>query len=152
MMNYVAIQLTSFCVAKWENPAGSNSVGTINATTKAGWFPELFGQQYMLNVIIVLALAVFMYIYLRYTKHGYEIAVVGESENTARYIGIDVGGSYAHHGPVRRGLRSGGLPGRGRSLPHHLHQHGGRPRLHRHHRGVAGQIQHLRDDTHLALI
>jgi simple sugar transport system permease protein len=57
MMNYVAIQITSFCVAKWENPAGSNTVGVINPTTKAGWFPELFGQQYMLNVILVLALA-----------------------------------------------------------------------------------------------
>ena len=31
-----------------------------------------------------------MYIYLKKTKHGYEIAVVGESENTARYAGIDV--------------------------------------------------------------
>ena len=31
-----------------------------------------------------------MYIYLKYSKHGYEISVVGESENTARYIGINV--------------------------------------------------------------
>ena len=31
-----------------------------------------------------------MYVYLKYSKHGYEIAVVGESENTARYIGINV--------------------------------------------------------------
>ena len=31
-----------------------------------------------------------MDIYLKKTKHGYEIAVVGESENTARYAGIDV--------------------------------------------------------------
>ena len=31
-----------------------------------------------------------MYIYLKYSKHGYEIAVVGGSENTARYIGINV--------------------------------------------------------------
>lgn len=90
MMNYVAIQLTSYCVAKWENPFGSNTVGIINQTTKAGWFPSIFGQQYMLNVIIVMALTVFVYIYLRSSKHGYEIAVVGESERTARYIGIDV--------------------------------------------------------------
>ncbi len=40
MMNYVAIQLTSYCVALWENPAGSNTVGVINQRTKAGWFPE----------------------------------------------------------------------------------------------------------------
>ena len=31
-----------------------------------------------------------MYIYLKYSKHGYELAVVGESENTARYIGVNV--------------------------------------------------------------
>ena len=90
MMNYVAIQITSYCVALWENPYGSNSVGVIHPTTEWGWFPKLFGQQYMLNVIIVMALTVAMYIYLKYTKHGYEISVVGESENTARYAGISV--------------------------------------------------------------
>jgi simple sugar transport system permease protein len=90
MMNYVAIQITSYCVALWENPFGSNSVGVIHPNTEWGWFPKLFGQQYMLNVIIVMALTVAMYIYLKYTKHGYEIAVVGESENTARYAGINV--------------------------------------------------------------
>jgi simple sugar transport system permease protein len=90
MMNYVAIQLTSFFVATWENPFGSNTVGIINQQTKAGWFPSLFGQQYMMNVIIVMALVVGMYIYLRYAKQGYEISVVGESERTANYIGIHV--------------------------------------------------------------
>ncbi len=90
MMNYVAIQLTSFMVAQWENPYGSNSVGVINQNTQAGWFPRIFGQQYLLNVILVLALTFAMYAYLRFSKQGYEIAVVGESRNTARYAGIDV--------------------------------------------------------------
>ena len=90
MMNYIAIQLTSFFVAKWENPFGSNTVGIINQMTKAGWFPSIGGQMYLLNVIIVVALAVLMYLYLRYSKQGYEIAVVGESENTARYAAINV--------------------------------------------------------------
>jgi ABC-type uncharacterized transport system permease subunit len=90
MMNYVAIQLTSFFVALWENPFGSNTVGIINQQTKAGWFPPIFGQQYLLNVVIVLVLAIVMFIYLRYSKQGYEISVVGESERTARYIGIHV--------------------------------------------------------------
>ena len=31
-----------------------------------------------------------MYIYLSYTKHGYEISVVGDSDQTARYVGISV--------------------------------------------------------------
>lgn len=90
MMNYIALQLTSFCVSKWENPYGSNTVGIINPTTNAGWFPSIFGQQYMLNVIIVVLIAVAMYLYLKYSKQGFEIAVVGESMNTARYAAINV--------------------------------------------------------------
>ncbi|HQQ39891.1 MAG TPA: ABC transporter permease [Clostridia bacterium] len=90
MMNYIAIQLTSFFVAKWEHPFGSNTVGIINQMTKAGWFPTVFGQMYTLNIMIVLTLTVLMYLYLRYSKQGYEIAVVGESENTARYAAINV--------------------------------------------------------------
>ncbi|MGM9538542.1 MAG: ABC transporter permease [Candidatus Onthomonas sp.] len=90
MMNYVAIQLTSYCVALWENPKGSNTVGVINQSTQAGWFPEVFGQTYGLNVILVLTLTVGMFLYLKYSKQGYEITVVGDSENTARYAGISV--------------------------------------------------------------
>ena len=44
----------------------------------------------MLNVILVAIVTAFVYIYLKYTKHGFEIAVTGESENTAKYAGINV--------------------------------------------------------------
>jgi len=90
MMNYIAIQVTSYFVSLWEKPAGSNSVGVINPQTKIGWFPELFGQTYALNVMIILTLAILMFIYLRYSKQGYEIAVVGESKNSAKYAAINV--------------------------------------------------------------
>ena len=90
MMTYIAIQLITFCIVFWENPVGSNSVGIINPTSNAGWFPYLFGQRYGLNLVIVILLTAFMYFYLRYTKHGYELSVVGESWNTARYAGINV--------------------------------------------------------------
>ena len=90
MMNYVATQVITYCIIFWENPKGSNSVGTINSTTKGGWIPKLFGLDYGWNLVIVLALTVAMFIYLKYSKQGYEIAVVGESENTARYAGINV--------------------------------------------------------------
>jgi len=88
MMNYVAIQITSYCVALWENPFGSNTVGVINQRSKLGWFPTFLGTDFALNVIIVMALAVGMYLYLKYSKQGYEISVLGESERTARYAGI----------------------------------------------------------------
>ncbi len=90
MMNYVATQLVLFCITFWENPKGSNTVGIINFDSENGWLPAIFDQKYMLNVLIVTAIMVVMYIYLKYSKHGYEISVVGESENTARYIGINV--------------------------------------------------------------
>ena len=88
MMNYVAIQITSYCVALWENPFGSNTVGVINQKTKLGWFPKIWGSDFTLNVIIVLVLTVGMFLYLKYSKQGYEISVLGESERTARYAGI----------------------------------------------------------------
>ena len=90
MMNYIAAQLISFCIVFWENPAGSNSVGIINPMSSKGWFPMLFGQRYGLNLLLVILVTVFVSFYLKYSKHGYEINVVGESWNTARYAGINV--------------------------------------------------------------
>lgn len=90
MMNYVAIQLVAYFIYLWEVPKGSGKVGIINFSTQAGWLPTLGNQKYLLNVLVVLVITVLMYIYLKYSKHGYEISVVGESVNTARYIGINV--------------------------------------------------------------
>lgn len=89
MMNYVAMQLVSFFIMIW-NPSGSMVLGIVNPDTRSGWFPYLFGQNYLLNILIVAVLTVAVFIYLKKSKQGYEIAVVGESENTARYIGINV--------------------------------------------------------------
>ena len=90
MMNYIAIQLVAFFTFRWSVPKGSGQVGVINRSTHAGWLPSIGGKDYLLNILIVLLVTAAMYIYLKYTKHGYEITVVGESENTARYIGIPV--------------------------------------------------------------
>ena len=90
MMNYVATQLVAYFIIVWEVPKGAGKIGIINQATEAGWLPQLFGQRYLLNIIVVALLTVFVYIYLNYSKHGYEISVVGESERTARYVGIKV--------------------------------------------------------------
>ena len=90
MMNYVAMQIVTFCIVFWENPEGSNTVGIINAPTQAGWLPALGEWTYGWNVIIIMAITLLMYFYLKYSKQGYEISVVGESENTAKYVGIKV--------------------------------------------------------------
>ena len=90
MMNYIAIQVVSFFSLEWSVPKGSGQIGVINSATEAGWLPAIGGQRYLLNILLVLVLTIVMFVYLRYSKQGYEIAVVGESEDTARYIGINV--------------------------------------------------------------
>ncbi len=89
MMNYVASQLVSFLIFVWV-PSGSMVLGLVNSETQNGWFPSIAGQKYLLNIAIVAILTIAVYIYLAKSKQGYEISVVGESENTARYIGINV--------------------------------------------------------------
>ena len=89
MMNYVATQLVAYFIIVWEVPKGAGQIGIINQSTRAGWLPEI-GNAYLLPIIVVALMTVFMYVYLSYSKHGYEIAVVGESQRTASYAGIKV--------------------------------------------------------------
>ena len=106
MMNYIATQLVAFFCVVWESPKGSGQIGIINQNTEIGWLPVIGGQRYLLNILVVALLCVGMYIYLNYSKQGYEISVVGESERTARYVGIKVDRVI-----VRTMLLSGGICG-----------------------------------------
>lgn len=90
MMNYIATQLVAFYTIVWEVPKGSGKIGIINQDTNVGWLPQIFGSKYLLSILVAILVTVFMYVYLKYSKHGYEIAVVGESKNTAKYVGIKV--------------------------------------------------------------
>ena len=90
MMNYIATQLVAFFTIVWEVPKGSGKIGIINQNSNAGWLPQVFGSKYLLTILVAVAVTIFMYIYLNYSKQGYEISVVGESENTAKYVGIKV--------------------------------------------------------------
>ena len=104
MMNYIATQLVACFAIVWENPKGSGTIGVINNASEFGWIQ--IGNKYLLPIIVALVMTIAIYIYLHYTKHGYEIAVVGESERTARYIGIKV-----ERVMMRTLLLSGGLCG-----------------------------------------
>ena len=106
MMNYVATQLVAYFVILWEVPKGAGKIGIINQNTQAGWLPQIGSYKYLLNILIVAVLTVVMYFYLKRSKQGYEISVVGESERTARYVGINVGKVI-----VRTMMISGGLCG-----------------------------------------
>lgn len=84
MMNYVATQLTTYYIYK--TASGSKIIQPV----ETGNLPIIGGQQYLLNILVVVAIMVLIFIYLKYSKQGYEISVVGESQNTAKYIGINV--------------------------------------------------------------
>ena len=87
MMNYIATQLCAYFIIVWEVPKGAGKIGIINQSTQVGWLPEI-GNQYLLSIVVVAILTIGMYVYLKRSKQGYEISVVGESLNTARYAGI----------------------------------------------------------------
>ena len=106
MMNYVATQLVAYFVILWEVPKGAGKIGIINQNTQAGWLPQIGSYKYLLNILIVAVLTLLMYFYMKRSKQGYEISVVGESERTARYVGINVGKVI-----VRTMMISGGLCG-----------------------------------------
>ena len=87
MMNYIIIGVVSWLQGgPWEGRPGSQIIPQFD---RAACLPKVFGVH--CGWIIVLVLVVFIFIYMRYTKHGYEIAVIGDSVNTARYAGMNVG-------------------------------------------------------------
>jgi ABC-type uncharacterized transport system permease subunit len=89
MMNYIIIGVVKWLQGgPWEKmPRGSQQIPQFAA---AAQLPRVAGVY--CGWIIVLVMTVLMFLYMKYTKQGYEIAVVGESENTARYAGMNVGG------------------------------------------------------------
>ncbi|MBM6722108.1 ABC transporter permease [Pseudoflavonifractor phocaeensis] len=87
MMNYIMIGVVKWLQGgPWEGRPGSQIIPQFD---DAAVLPKVLGVH--CGWIIVLILMVFMFVYMKYTKQGYEIAVIGESENTARYAGMNVG-------------------------------------------------------------
>ena len=86
MMNYIAIGIAAWLVGgPWEGKPGSQIMPTFKDNAV---LPKVAGVH--CGWIIVLILTVVIFVYMRYTKHGYEVQVLGESENTARYAGMNV--------------------------------------------------------------
>ena len=84
MMNYIAEGLVAFCVSCW----ATDGSGVLRPMSD-GKLPMIVNQYFAVAFVAVLITGAIT-VYLRYGKHGYEIDVVGESVNTAKYIGINV--------------------------------------------------------------
>ena len=84
MMNYIAEVLVAFFVSTWATDGSG-----VLAPMANGHLPMVVNQ-YFAVALVAVALTGAIAVYLRFSNHGYEIDVVGESVNTAKYIGINV--------------------------------------------------------------
>jgi ABC-type uncharacterized transport system permease subunit len=88
MMNYVALKIITYLqYGPWKDPAALG-FPKIPTFTKNATLPDLFGLH--IGWVIALLLVAVMHLMVNHTKRGFEINVVGESENTGRYAGMNV--------------------------------------------------------------
>ena len=88
MLNYIALHIVSFLRdGPWMDPK-SQGFPKIARFNKNAALDKLFGIQ--IGWIFALILVLLIFIYIKYSKQGYEISVVGESQDTARYAGMNV--------------------------------------------------------------
>ena len=97
MLNYVALYVLTFiseAKAEWNFFLDPNSVRPVFASFAdiVSFSSIPMGGKFSLNICVILTflIGVMIYVYLKYTKQGYEIAVVGDSAGTARYAGMKV--------------------------------------------------------------
>lgn len=104
MLNYLALTLvTALQYDFWKDPA-ANGMPKIANLPENALLPSISG--FNLGILIAIMVVLVMYFFMNHSKIGFEIAVLGESENTARYIGINVTRTM-----IIAALVSGGLCG-----------------------------------------
>ena len=86
MMNYIAQSIVLLMIAIWVQGTGKTTLPEINY----GHLPVVFGRKEILTIIMGVVITCAMYAYLKFSKQGYELSLVGDSQNTARYTGINV--------------------------------------------------------------
>ncbi len=97
MLNYVALYVLIFIgetKADWNFFLQESSDRPVfESFAELVAFPSFsLGGKFQLNICVVFAFLIgaLVYVYLKYTKKGYEISVVGDSINTAKYAGMKV--------------------------------------------------------------
>jgi ABC-type uncharacterized transport system permease subunit len=106
MMNFIAMFWVDFLVyGPWRDPQGYGFPLTPMFPPNAR-LPLVPGTTIHSGILMAAACAVIAYVLLSFTRWGYEIKVVGESRNAAKYAGISYLGLT-----VLTMLLSGGLSG-----------------------------------------
>ena len=88
MMNYVALNLVAFFISHWY-PTGTGAMPPLEDANLPTFGSGVAGRVLPVVLVAVIVTAA-IYCYLRFSKHGYEISLIGDSKNTARYAGINV--------------------------------------------------------------
>ena len=88
MLNYIALNFVVYLrEGPWRDP-NSPGYAKIARFSKNAQLDKVFGIH--AGWIIAIVILIFVSIYLYVTKRGYEISVVGESQATAKYAGMNV--------------------------------------------------------------
>lgn len=97
MLNYIALYVLIFIgdtKADWNFFLQSDSLRPVfEKFDDFASFPSIpIGDKFQLNICVILAFVIgaAVFFYLKYTKQGYEVSVVGDSMGTARYAGMKV--------------------------------------------------------------
>ena len=96
MLNYIAYYILTYLKNLMFYRKVSETGGVYRPDFKIlpenAWLYDvkIGGVSIDISFFIALILVVFTFIYFKYTKHGYEITVVGDSRNTANYAGMKV--------------------------------------------------------------
>ena len=92
MLNYIVFYLITYLrEGPWRDPAGG--FAATPRFPRQARLPEVpfpFVGNLHVGWIVLLVMVVLVFVYMRYSKHGYEITVVGENIRTARYAGMPV--------------------------------------------------------------
>lgn len=89
MLNYVALLIMDYlCYGPWKEQ-GKN-VGQTIKISKDLWIGDIPGTKISAVVIIVIIIAVLLYLYYKHTTGGFEMSVIGNSTEAAKYAGINI--------------------------------------------------------------
>ncbi len=87
MLNYIAFYIVQY-LTKVDGFRVEGSRPGIKVLPVNAWLDTVGGID--VTIFFCIALVVLAFLYFRFTKHGYELSIVGESQNTARYAGMNV--------------------------------------------------------------
>lgn len=92
MLNYVALYISSYTLKTDFYAVQGQGVPAFKVIAESLWLTEINIGKFSFDtaLFVAVALVVIMFVYFKQSKQGYELNVVGDSPNTAKYAGMKV--------------------------------------------------------------